>query len=112
MQIVERGILEQDDAGRNLDAVENDVEGRSLTRAIRFPVGQRVRDVFVSAQRVEVVLVVVVERRLIAQPLPARVWVVVDLKIERVVVHVDGARTCHTSILEVGPLLNQTYVPP
>ena len=58
-------------------------------------VDQPALDVVVAAERVEVVLLVVVERRLVAEPAEHRVRVGVDLDVVRVVVHGIG----HWSVL-------------
>ena len=60
-------------------------------------VDQPALDVVVAAERVEVVLLVVVERRLLAQPAEHRVRVGVDVDVVRVVVH----RSVMRSVLSV-----------
>ena len=57
-----------------------------LAGAIRLPVDQAALHVVVATERVELVLLVVVERRFVAQPLPDRVRVGVDLEVVGVVV--------------------------
>jgi len=101
MKVVERWILEEDDAWWNLDAAHDDVHGRSATRAVCVPVRKLSRNVLVPAQRVELVLLVVVQRGLIPQSPPCGVGIVVDLEIERVVVHLDGVGTSHRRALVV-----------
>ena len=92
MKIVDRWVLEQDDAGWELDAAQDDVHRGAAARPIRLPVVKLARDILVPAQCVEVVLLVVVQRRLVAQPLPRRVGIVVDREIVRVVIDLDRAR--------------------
>ena len=58
-------------------------------------VDQAALDVFEAADREEVVLLVVVERRLLAQPPEHRVGIGVDLDVVGVVVDVAGARRGH-----------------
>ena len=57
-----------------------------------LPVDEAAFDVFEAAQGIEVVPLVVVERLLVAQPLPHRVGVGVDLEVERVVVEIRFGR--------------------
>ena len=47
------------------------------------------RDIVIATERVEVVLVVVIQRGLGAHPLPHRIGVVVDGVVERVVIQLD-----------------------
>ena len=89
MDVVDRRVLEEDQPGRQLDVGANDLEDRPAARPVGLPVDQGAVDVGEAAQRVEVVLLVVVERRLVAQLLPDRVRIRVDLEVVRVVV--DGA---------------------
>src|SRR5437667_70072 len=65
-----RRVLEQDDAGRHLDVRPDQFEDRPSSRPVRLPVDQCGLDVGEAAQGVEVVLLVVIERRLVAQPPP------------------------------------------
>ena len=105
MQIVQWRIFEQNHTGRDFDPVEDDVQDGALTRAIGFPVGQFPGHVRIPAQRKEVVLVVEVQRRLIPQPLPCGVRIVVDREVERVVVHVDRTGIGHGHALLLGNLI-------
>ena len=95
VQIVQRRILEQQNARRHLDVVEQDVGGGAAAGPVRLPVRQFARDVLVPTQRIEVVLFVVVQRRFFAHPLPHRVWVVVDVGIVWVVIQLDRFGACH-----------------
>src|SRR3954453_11191103 len=99
MQIMERRILEQDDTGRHFDAAHDDVYRRAAPRPVNLPVRNLSGPVFVTTERVEVVLLVVIERRLIPQSLPDRIRVVIDLEIKRVVIHINRARFGHLYIL-------------
>ena len=83
--------------GRDLDVGLDQLEDRALARPVRLPVDERPLDVVEAAQRVEVVLLVVVERRLVAQPLPDRVRIGVDLEVVRVVVEVAPAPQRHAA---------------
>src|ERR1700754_1720842 len=105
MEVVDWWILEQDDAGRKLDAAEDDIHRRAAAGPIGLPIMKFGCDVLVAAQRVEAVLVVMVQRGFVAQPLPDRVRVVVDREIVRVVIHIDraGARHCATSDITTSP---------
>src|SRR4029077_13918718 len=87
MQIMNRRIFKKDDAGRNLDTAHDDIHGGAATRPVGLPIRQLAGDILIAAQRVEVVLVVVVQGGFVAQPLPDRIGVVVDVEIERVVVN-------------------------
>src|SRR6516225_6828355 len=98
MQIMNRRIFKKDDAGRNLDAAHDDVYRGAATRPVSIEIRQLAGDVLVAAQRVEVVLVVVVQPRFVAQPLPDRVRIVVDVEIERVVVNLGGACSGHSGV--------------
>ena len=86
VQVVQRRILEQQNARRHLDVVEQNVGGGPAAGSIGFPVVQFARDVVVAAQRIEVVLFVVIQRRFFTHPFPHRVRVVVDIGIIRVVI--------------------------
>ncbi len=89
---VRRRVLEDEDAGRHLDARLDDLEDAAPSRDVGVPVDQRALDVVVAAQRVEVVLLVVVERRLLPEPGEHRVGVGVDPHVVRVVRQVTGLR--------------------
>ena len=91
----DRRVLHEDRARRHLDAGQDHLERRALARAERVPVDEGLLDVVVAGQRVEVVLLVPVQRRLVAHPLPERVRVFVDLDVERVVVDVALVRDRH-----------------
>ena len=93
--IVDRRVLHEDQAGGHVDAGHDHLERRSLARAVGVPVDEALLDVVVAGQRVEVVLLVAVERCLVAHPPPERVRVVVDLDVERVVVDVALVRDRH-----------------
>ena len=97
MDVVDRRILEQDVSRRQFDPVLDDglddLEQHALGRAVRLPVGQPLLDIVEPTQRVEVVLVVVVERGLFPQPPPDRIGIVVDLEVVRVVVQISCQRS-------------------
>ncbi len=86
VQVVVGRVLEDEHARRHLDLGLDDLEHRPLGRAVGLPVDEGLLDVVVAAQRVEVVLLVEVEGRLVAQPLPHWVGVGVDVEVVGVVV--------------------------
>ena len=88
VEVVARRVLHEDVAGRQLDVGLDDLERRALAGPVGVPVLQGRLDVVEPAQGPEVVLLVVVERRLVPHPPPDRVRVLVDLDVERVVVDV------------------------
>ena len=85
-------VLEDDRAGRDLEVALDELEHRALGRAVGPPVHQAALDVVEAAERIEVVLLVVVERALVAQSPPDRIGVRVDLEVVRVVVEVGVGR--------------------
>ena len=94
--VCDRRVLEDEDARRHLDVGLDQLEDRR--RARRCSVSRSTSPRSTSSKRltrVEVVLLVVVERRLLAQPAEHRVRVGVDLDVVRVVGHVG--RTGHES---------------
>jgi hypothetical protein len=95
VQIVDRWILHEDDPRRKRDVGLDDLEGRTTARTIRIPVHHRFVDIVEPTQREEVVLLVVIERRLLTETLPDRIRVFVDLGIKRVIVEVGVARCGH-----------------
>src|SRR5437899_2087784 len=95
MEVVQRRILEQDDPGRNRNAACDDVHRGASPGAVRLPVRQLSRDVLVPAQRVELVLVVVIQWGLVPKPPPRRIRIIVDREVERVVVRLDRACPGH-----------------
>src|ERR1700738_467189 len=107
---MKRRVLEQDDTGWNLEAAHDDVHRRPAPRTVCLKVRKLSRDVLVAAQRVEVELLVVVEWSIVAQPLPDRVRVVVDVEIKRIVVQVNGIRVGHCPVLLVD--INSFNAPP
>ncbi len=100
VQIVQRRILEKQDARRHLDVVEEDVSGGAAAGSVSLPVRQFARHVLVSTQRIEVVLFVVVQRRFFAHPLPHRVRVVIDVGIVWVVIQLDRFGVCQRPSLQ------------
>ena len=68
----------------------DDLEHGAACRAVRLPVERRGHDVGEAAQRVEVVLLVVIERRLVPEPAPHGVRAGVDLGVVRVVDQIEG----------------------
>ena len=96
VQVVDRGILEQDVAGPQLDVGADQLEDRAPAGPKGVPVAERILDVVETAHCEEVVLLVVVERLLLAHPPPDRVGVDVDVEVVRVVVQVAVGRECHS----------------
>ena len=99
VEVVVRRVLEDDRPGRDLHAALDELEDRSLGRAVGAPVDQGPLDVVEAAQREEVVALVVVERPLVPEPLEHRVRVGVDLEVERVVVQVASSVARHLEAL-------------
>ena len=91
---VRRRVLEDDDARRHLDVRLDDLEDRAAPGDERVPVDGAALDVLVAAQRVEVVRLVVVERRLLPEAAERRVRVGVDRRVVRVVVQVARCWSC------------------
>src|SRR5207344_2822836 len=85
---VDGRVLEQEDPGRELDPGLDDLDDRPLGGGERLPGDEGALDVLVAAEGVEAVLLVAVEGRLVAQPLPHRVRVLVDEDVVGVVLQV------------------------
>src|SRR5258708_37197132 len=98
---MQRRILEQDDTGWNLETAHDDVHRPSTSRTVSLKVRKLSRDVLVETQCVEVELLVVIERSVVAQALPDGIGVVVDIKIKRIVVQINRIRVGHCSDLLV-----------
>src|SRR5687768_6074350 len=90
-------VLEDDDAGRHVDAGLDDLEHPAAARDEGRAVDEAPLDVVVAAHRVEVVAIVVVQRRLLPEATERRVRVAVDLDVVRVVVDVAGLDGGHHS---------------
>ena len=82
---VDRRVLEDEHARRHLDVGLDQLEDPASARDVGLAVDEAPLDVFVAADRVEVVLLVVVERRLLAQAPEHGVRIGVDLDVVRVV---------------------------
>ena len=80
VDVVDRWILEDEHARRDLDIGLDELDDRALGRAERLVVDQRLVDVGEAAQRVEVVLLVVVQRCFVAEPRGNRIGVGVDAR--------------------------------
>ena len=85
-------VLEDEDARRHLDARLDDLQDPAAPGDVGVAVDQPALDVLEAAQRVEVVLLVVVERRLLAEPCEHGIRVGVDLDRVRVVREIAGLR--------------------
>ena len=81
-------ILEQERARGNLEARLDQLEDPASRRAVRVAVDEAALDVLVAAHGVEVVRLVVVERRLLAEAAEHRVRIGVDRDVVGVVVDV------------------------
>ena len=83
-------VLEDQRARRHLDVRLDELEDAARARDVVLGVDEAALAVLVAADREEVVLLVVVERRFVAQPLVQRVRVGVDVGVVRVVVEVSS----------------------
>jgi hypothetical protein len=92
MCVVDRRILEEEDPRPDLHAGLDDLQDGPPSGAVGVPVEQRRLHIVPPAQRVEAVLVVPVERELVAEPAPRGVGIVVDGDVVGVVV--DRRRRC------------------
>ena len=92
VDVVNRRILENDRAGRDLDVGLDQFDDRAAGRAERLVVHQRLVDVGEAAQRIEVVLRVVVQRRFFPQSPERRVRISVDADVVRVEIDVAERR--------------------
>ena len=98
VDVVDRWILEDQRARRNLHPGFDDFEHGAVRGAERLVVQQRRVDVLVAAQCEEVVLRVVVQRHFFSDASEHRVWVAVEFDVIRVVVDIaiDGiCAGCH-----------------
>ena len=86
-------ILEDEDPRRHLDAGLDDLEDAAAAGDVGVAVDEAALDVVVATERVEVVLLVVVEGCLVAEPCERRVRVAVDLDVVRVVREIAGLRS-------------------
>ena len=102
VQVVVRRVLEDEHARRHLDLRLDDLEHRALGGAVGLPLVEALLDVLVAAERVELVLLVEVERRLVAQPLPDRIRIGVDFEVVRVVVRRRRGHGHHVSLAAPG----------
>src|ERR1700722_4538390 len=101
MQIMKRRVLEQNDTGWHLETAHDDFHRRPAPRKVSLKVRKFTRDVLVAAQCIEVELLVVVERSIVAQPLPDRVGVIVDVEVKRIIVQINSIRVGHCPVLLV-----------
>ena len=96
VEVVIRRVLEEDGPGRDLHSGLDDLEDRASSRDVGLPVEHGRVDVLPATQREELVLLVPIQRRLVAQPLPHRVRVRVDGEVVGVVV--DPGLTGHSHV--------------
>lgn len=92
-----RLVLGDEEPRRHVDALAEDVEDVALAGGVRVPIAEDPGQVVVAADRVEVVLLVVVERRLAPQPPERLVRGRVDVPVVHVVVDV-GCRHGHDEL--------------
>ncbi len=90
VQVMLRRILEDEDAGREIEAALDQLQQSAFGGAVRIPGDQSALHVVEAAQREEVVAFVVVKRLLFAQPPPDRVRVGIDVEVVRIVVNAAG----------------------
>src|SRR5208283_4137405 len=89
------GSSKNDRPGRDVDIGLDDFQDRAPGRAEGLVIDKRVIDVTEPAQDVEVVLLVVVQRRFLAQPPKHRVGVGVQLDVVGVEIDIVGRADCH-----------------
>ena len=94
-----RRIFEDEHAGRDLDVRLDQLEDGAAPGDVRVPVEQSPLHVLVAADGEEVVLLVVIERRFLAQPAEHRIGVGVDRDVVRVVVDIARAGCRHRCLL-------------
>ena len=87
---VDRRVLEDEHAGRQLDVHLDQLEDPALSRAERPGVLHHALDVVEAAHGEEVVLLVVVERRLLPHAAEDRIRIALQLEVVRVVVDLVG----------------------
>ena len=95
MDVVDRGVFEDQGPGRNLHAGLQNFQYHALGGAEGLVIDQCAVDVVESTQRVEVVGLVVVQRCVVAQPFEHRIRVSVEVGVPRVVVNVAGCTSGH-----------------
>jgi hypothetical protein len=100
VQVVGGRVLEDERARGHLDVGLDELEQGALGRGVGAHVEQRGLHVGEPAQRVEVVPVVVVERLLVAEPLPHGVGIRVDDEVEGVVVQLGIRHEIHVTLWE------------
>ena len=91
MNRVDRRIFEDEHARRKGDVRLDQLDDGASPGDVDLPIAQPTLDVLEAADGVEVVRLVVVERRLLAQPAEHRVRIDVDLDGVRIVVDVARA---------------------
>src|SRR5262245_3421678 len=115
MDRVARWILEDDRPRRDVDVGLDQLEHPAATGDERLPILQRPFDVVVAAEGVEVVRVVVVERRLLAKAPEHRVRIGVDVDVVRVVIDVGAAHhhpldSCQWTLTRTGLWVNGSTI--
>ena len=68
MDVVDRRVLEDHDSGRHLDVGLDEFQYGAACRAVVLRIDQRLLNIVEPADGEEVVLLVVIERRFLAQP--------------------------------------------
>ncbi len=95
MDVVDRRILENDEARRDVDVGLHGFQHVTPGRAERFDVDRCTVDVRESAQCVEVVLAVVVQRRFLPKPRIRRVRTDIQLDVVGVITNIAHSSNCH-----------------
>lgn len=88
MDIVQRRIFEDHNAGRNLDVRLDELEYRAASGTKDLPVEKPALDVFEAADGVEVVFFVVIQRSFVSEPRVDGIGIRVNLTVVRVVVEI------------------------
>ncbi len=109
VDVVQRRVLEDHDARRHLDVRLDQLEDRPPRRAESLVIDQRPVDIGEPAQRIEVVLLVVVQGRFLAKPAKHPIRVSVELNVVRVAVDVAGSADCHRYRLSANQVMDRSY---
>ena len=105
VHVVERRVLEDDHAGRDVDVGLDQLDDGATGRTERLVVDDRVVDIGEPAERIEVVLLVVVQRRLFTDCPERLIGVGIDLHVVRVVIDAVRCSHCH----RVSPLAARAW---
>ena len=103
MDIVCGWVLENGDTRRHFDIALDQLQNRTPGRAEGLVVDQCPIDVSEPAQRIEVMLMVVVQRRFPTEPTEHRIGIGIEFDVVRVVVDAAGSADCHRYRLSPEP---------